>query len=170
VDAAGADDRALTDDRPGSMTDAWRTHPNADGPAGMLLEIHDHFRAVSTRLLALADGAAVHGVATLARMFVPLAETLHHHHHAEEAMMFPLIHRRTGTAPEQLIADHDEMTTAITRVEAALRARVDAEAVKSAVASFHAILIAHLDREEALVVPVLLEMTPYEAWSQINGR
>jgi DUF438 domain-containing protein len=147
------------------MTEAWRTHPNADGPAGMLLEIHDQFRAVSARLLALAD---VHGVATLARMFVPLAETLHHHHHAEEAMMFPLIQRRTGTAPEQLVTDHDEMTAAITRVEAALRARADAETVKSAFASFHAILIAHLDREEALAVPVLLEMMPHDAWSQLQ--
>jgi DUF438 domain-containing protein len=152
------------------MTDAWRTHPNAGGPAGMLLEVHDYFRAVSAHLLSLANGAGEHGIPTLARMFIPLAQTLHHHHHAEEAMLFPLIHRQTGTAPEQLVTDHDEMSAAITRVEAALRARTDAEVVKSALASFHAILIAHLDREEGLVVPVLLEMTPNEAWSQIHGR
>jgi iron-sulfur cluster repair protein YtfE (RIC family) len=151
------------------MTDVWRSHPNADGPAGMLLAIHDQFRAVSTRIVALADGDGAPGIAVLARMFAPLAQTLHHHHHAEEAMVFPLIHRRTGTAPEQLISDHDEMTSAITRVEAALRARADAETVKSALASFHAILIAHLDREEALVIPIFLEMTPYEAWSEIHG-
>jgi DUF438 domain-containing protein len=152
------------------MTDAWRTHPNIHGPAGMLLEIHGQFRAVSARLLALADRAGVIGLAMLARMFGPLAQTLHHHHHAEEAVLFPLIHRQTGKAPEQLITDHDEMTAAITLVEAALRARADAETVKSAIASFHVILTAHLDREEALVVPVLLEMTPDEAWSQIHGR
>ncbi len=146
------------------MTDAWRTHPNADGPAGMLLAIHDQFRAVSTRLVALCDGAAE--ASLLARMFAPLAQTLHHHHHAEEAMVFPLIHRRTGTAPEQLVTDHDEMTAAITRVEAALRG---ADNLRSALTSFHAILIAHLDREEALVIPIFLEMTPYEAWSQIHG-
>ena len=144
------------------MSIDWRTHPNADGPAGMMLAIHDQFRAASTRLV----GLVAMDITSLVRLFVPLAQMLHHHHHAEEALVFPLVHRRTGTAPTQLQTDHDEMTAAITRVEAALMTRADATA---AIAAFHEILIAHLDREEALVIPLLLEMTPHEAWAQIHG-
>ena len=143
----------------------WSAHPNLDGPAAMLLAVHDQFRAVSNRLALLADAGA--DAVALARLFVPLAEVLHHHHHAEEAMVFPLVLRQTGTAPDQLQADHDEMTAAIDDVDRLLRARTGELA--DAVARFHAILIAHLDREEALVVPVFLSLAPREAWDLING-
>jgi len=131
----------------------------------MLLAVHDHFRAVSHQLAALADARA--DDAALARLFVPLAQVLHHHHHAEEAMVFPLVLRQTGTAPDQLQADHDEMTAAIGDVERVLRARTGnlAEAVRR----FHDILIAHLDREEVLVVPVFLALAPSEAWDMLDG-
>jgi iron-sulfur cluster repair protein YtfE (RIC family) len=151
-----------------STSSQWRTHPNAGGPAGMLLAIHDQFRAASRRIVELAQQGD-HGLPMVARVFGSLAETLHHHHHAEEAMLFPLIHRRTGAAPEQLVTDHEELTAAIGALESALRARAEGATVKAAVAAFHAILIAHLDREEALVMPVLLTMTPHEGWSQIHG-
>jgi len=127
----------------------------------MLLAVHDHFRAVSHRLVALVDAAAI------ARLFVPLAQVLHHHHHAEEAMVFPLVLRQTGTAPDHLQADHGEMTAAIEDVERVLRARTGDLA--AAVRRFHDILIAHLDREEALVVPVFLALAPGEAWDLIHG-
>ena len=148
---------------------AWRIHPKADGPAGMMLAVHDHFRAASTRLVALTERDHANNIGALARIFVPLAQTLHHHHHAEEAMVFPLVLRQTGTAPDHLQADHDEMTAAITHLETALIARADVDTVRSTVATFHGILIAHLDREEALDIPIFLEMTPHEAWSQIHA-
>jgi iron-sulfur cluster repair protein YtfE (RIC family) len=151
-----------------STSSQWRTHPNAGGPAGMLLAIHDQFRAASGRLVDVAQQGD-RGLPLMARVFGSLAETLHHHHHAEEAMLFPLVHRRTGAAPEQLVTDHEELTRAISSLESALEARADAPTVKVAVDAFHAILIGHLDREEALVMPVLLTMTPHEAWSQIHG-
>jgi len=126
----------------------------------MLLGIHDHFRAAAQRLMELED------MLSIARLFVPLAQTLHHHHHAEEEMLFPTIHERTGTAPDRLQADHDEMTAAITTVERALRSR---EGIATAVARFCEILVAHLDREEELVIPVLLELDPVTMWAQLRG-
>ena len=131
-------------------------------PADVLLAIHGQFRVASARLLELA----AREVAVIARIFVPLAQTLHHHHHAEEVMLFPLVERRTGTAPSRLIDDHGELTAAITAVETALRARTEVEA---AITTFDRVLIAHLDREEALVLPVLRAMSPAEAWAQIHG-
>jgi hemerythrin-like domain-containing protein len=148
-----------------STTAGWRSHPNAAGPASLLLSIHDQFRAASARLLVLVE----RDVAAIARVFIPLADTLRHHHHAEEAMLFPLVLGRTGVAPAQLVDDHGRLTAAIVELETSLAHGADRERTRSAVASFHEILIAHLDREESLVIPVLLEMTPHEAWSLIHG-
>jgi iron-sulfur cluster repair protein YtfE (RIC family) len=131
----------------------------------MLLAIHDQFRAVSNQLVALADAHA--DAAAIATLFVPLAQVLHHHHHAEEAMVFPVMLRQTGTAPDHLQADHDEMTAAIGEVVHVLRTRTGELA--DAVRRFHDILIAHLDREEKLVVPMFLALSPREAWDLIHG-
>jgi hypothetical protein len=143
----------------------WLAHPNVDGPASMLLAVHDQFRGVSNRLVKLANAGA--SDAAIAQLFVPLAEVLHHHHHAEEAMVFPLVLRQTGTAPDQLQTDHDEMTASISDVERILRARTGD--VTDAIRRFHDILIAHLDREETLVMPVFLALAPNEAWDMIHG-
>jgi iron-sulfur cluster repair protein YtfE (RIC family) len=150
---------------------AWEKHPNARGPASTLLMIHDQFRVASERLLLLVEREAESDFAWVARAFMPLAQTLHHHHHAEEMMLFPMVLRRTGVEPEQLVSDHEELTRAIAAVEASLSPGSDAGKAfaLAAVATFDEILTAHLDREEALVIPVLLEMAPDEAWALIHG-
>jgi hypothetical protein len=57
---------------------------------------------------------------------------------------------------------------AIATVEAALS---DGDTIKAraTIASFDEILIEHLAREEALVIPVLLEMSAREAWALLHG-
>jgi len=145
---------------------AWRAHPNASGPASMMLSIHDQFRAVSQHIVELvAQGSSL---ATIERAFSQLAAVLHHHHHAEEAMVFPFVERRTGIAPEQLQTDHDEMTAAIANVESRLEAR-ETERVGAAIGRFHEILVTHLDREEDLVIPVFLALTPAEVWALLHA-
>jgi hemerythrin-like domain-containing protein len=146
---------------------AWREHPNVAGPASMLLFIHDQFRAASERLRALvANGVEA---ATLARHFRPLAEVLHHHHHAEEAMLFPAVLAVTGDAPVRLVEDHVELTRAIDELEASLAGTSTPERIAAAVATFDDVLVTHLEREEALVLPVLLAMTPAEAQQMLHG-
>lgn len=148
---------------------AWKKHPNLQGPAATLLMLHEQFRLGSGRLGQLVEQSTAENLGRVARAFIPLAETLHHHHHAEEVMLFPLIRRRTGTPPERLVSDHEELTSAIALVEESL-AGSDKERAKAAAVTFDDVLVAHLDREESLVVPVLLEMTPDEAWALIEGR
>lgn len=145
----------------------WRKHPNAPGPASMLLYIHDHFRTASARLRSQAAKGA--GVSVLARDFAPLAEVLHHHHHAEEMMLFPAIARATGVAPARLVEDHAELMRAIDEVTASFTDSGARTRIEAAAATFDEILRAHLDREEELVVPVLLAMTPGEAHQLIHG-
>lgn len=113
---------------------AWKRDPRLmrSEKAGMLLAIHDQFRAAARR------------IADEPRIFTPLAEVLHHHHHAEEVMLFPLL-----DAPARLEGDHRELTAAI---DAAGR---DPSPVN--LARFTAVLENHLDREELHVIPVLLD-------------
>jgi iron-sulfur cluster repair protein YtfE (RIC family) len=146
-----------------SSRDTWRAHPNSSGPAAMLLGIHDQFRAAAAQLMRFV---AQTNAPAIERLFAQLANVLHHHHHAEEDMLFPLVHRRTGTAPAQLQIDHDEMTAAISAVERAIETTLG---VGDAIATFHDILLAHLDREEALVMPVLLEVPPHELWAELHS-
>lgn len=148
---------------------AWKDQPNIGGPASTLLMIHDQLRAASARLVALVSREGDAELARIARAFAPLAEMLHHHHHAEEAMLFPLVRRRTGVAPEPLVAEHEALTRAITAVDASLAGGAARAQAKDAVARFDEVLNAHLDREESLVIPVLLEMAADEAWDLLHG-
>jgi 8-oxo-dGTP pyrophosphatase MutT (NUDIX family) len=128
---------------------AWEAHPRFGGPAATLLAIHDQFRMAARR------------VVDEPQFFRPLADVLHHHHHAEEAMLFPFIGEHTGKAPARLVDDHATLTAAI---DAAAK-----EPSKENLARFAAVLVAHLDREELEVVPVLLSVDPQEAWARIHG-
>ena len=145
----------------------WKKHPNINGPAATLLGFHEQFRVASERLLLLVDREDDLG--WVGRAFQPLAQTLHHHHHAEEVMLFPVVHRLTGTAPERLVTDHEALMSAIDAVDESLRSGADKERAKAAILRFDDVLLAHLDREESLVIPVLLEMTPTAAWALIHG-
>jgi 8-oxo-dGTP pyrophosphatase MutT (NUDIX family) len=144
----------------------WKKHPNADGPAATLLAIHEQFRVASQRLQLLVEREADLG--WVARVFMPLAETLHHHHHAEEVMLFPVVGDLTGSAPERLVSDHEALMSAITAVEESLATGAGRALAQAAAARFDQVLVAHLDREESLVIPVLLTMRPAEAWALIH--
>lgn len=146
----------------------WKRHPNIAGPASTLLMIHAQFRAASERLLLLLSKEPE--PRRLGRVFQPLAQTLHHHHHAEEAMLFPMIERMTGVAPLELENDHRTLTDAIDDVSRHLADESSAADAQRVAAHFNTVLIEHLDREESLVVPVLLQLSPREAWAVLEGR
>ena len=133
----------------------WTRHPNIGGPVSMLLGIHDQFRRAAEYLLTLEYPEQI------ARAFAPLARVLHHHHHAEEVMLFPFVERSTGVAPRRLVSDHEELTAAIDAVETSY--------TREAIVRFERVLREHLDREELLVVPVLLALAPEAAWAMVEG-
>lgn len=146
----------------------WRAQASFNGPASTLLGVHQHFRLASEQLSLLANREAKPDLRWLGRAFAPLAQTLHHHHHAEEAMLFPLVERQTGMAPLGLVDDHGTLTTAIEAVTTSLGGS-DVERARAAIARFDEVLGTHLDREERLVVPVLLALSPREAWALLEG-
>ena len=132
----------------------------------MLLSIHEQFRAAAQQLVHLV--ATEPGAVAIRRGFARLAQVLHHHHHAEEAMVFPMILRRSGVAPHQLQVDHDELTAAIAAVEASLAAE-DPTRLHATIARFVEVLVTHLDREEELVIPLFLTLPPDQLWQQLHA-
>lgn len=146
----------------------WRTHPNIAGPAATLLAIHDQFRVAAQRLSWLVEREPDLG--WVARAFAPLAATLHHHHQAEEALLFPALARRGRIDPGPLLGDHAELTTSIGAVEQGLAPGADRRAAKQAIARFGGVLARHLDREERVAIPFLLEMAPRQAWAMLEER
>jgi len=145
----------------------WERHPNIHGLAGMLLSIHDGFRSAAKRIREQLSGdeALTH----IRRGFQPLASTLHHHHRIEEAVLFPMVARTTGQAPTELVDEHLVLMHAITRVEQSLLEE-DRSLVQQAVAEFDARLRDHLEREETLMIPFLLETNQSELFQLLYGR
>lgn len=85
-------------------------------------------------------------------------------------MLFPMIERMTGVAPLELENDHRTLTDAIDDVSRHLADESSAADAQRVAAHFNTVLIEHLDREESLVVPVLLQLSPREAWAVLEGR
>jgi ADP-ribose pyrophosphatase YjhB (NUDIX family)/hemerythrin superfamily protein len=128
----------------------WESHARfAGGLAATLLGMHDEFRAAAARVVAEP------------RFFGPLVDVLALHHHAEESMLFPFVRKKTGKAPARLIHDHGELTRAI--------AAATDEPSTERLSRFTEVLLAHLDREELEVVPVLLSADSHEVFAGMRG-
>lgn len=115
----------------------------------MLLEAHDGFRRAADALVAGSGPERRH-------LFRRLVSVLRHHHHAEEVGLFPLVQRQTGIALDQLVDDHHALDAAI----AAAAGQLTHGDPTDALVRLRDALVDHLDREEALVIPVLLRLAP----------
>ncbi|MEN0065177.1 MAG: hemerythrin domain-containing protein [Myxococcota bacterium] len=125
----------------------WERHPRFHGQAAMLLQVHDGFRSALDRLVVEPDQRY---------LFRRLVSVLRHHHHAEEIGLFPLVEARLGRTLDELVADHQALDEAIAQAADGF-ARGDPV---DGLARLQPVLIGHLDREEALVIPVLLDLPP----------
>jgi iron-sulfur cluster repair protein YtfE (RIC family) len=133
----------------------------------MLLHIHDSFRRASAELVSLAEQGA-DSLPRLRRQFSPLLHALHHHHEAEEQMLFPLVRARTGDHPGLLVDEHDALMKRLAEVSASLQGG-EMEAIGRTLRVLDEELRAHLDREESIAIPVLLELTHAEATRILYG-
>lgn len=117
-----------------------------------MLHIHERFRRASAELLAEA-ARPLPDHARMRIVFGELARVLHHHHHAEEVLLFPRL-TDAGVAADTLASDHRRLLSAIATVEGALKTPADA---RTPLREFDALLRSHLDAEEAVSIPYLLE-------------
>jgi hypothetical protein len=83
------------------------------------------------------------------------------HEHYEEYKLYPFLQRRFGDSTECLERGHQQLHAAVDRVRAAYTGLESAE-ISSALRAHDAVLLEHLDQEEELVIPRLLELAPDE--------
>lgn len=140
--------------------DAWPDHPRFPSQA-LLLGGHAQFRRIGQVLIDRAEaGGDSAGILWIFRRW---KAAMHSHERYEEHKLYPYLERRWGLDLSALRGEHSELR----EVEGAVRSH-DAddgpasESLLAALIAHHEVLLPHLDREEELVLPALLALTPEE--------
>jgi hemerythrin-like domain-containing protein len=135
----------------------------------VLMAMHKAMRADSQRLITavrtLPDGDTQHAAA-LGRAFAAIVGLIHDHHWTEDDVMYPFLLERVSTFEHdaiQLEDDHVELDAAMARVNARLRLLAHQLSAPlwqdtrshllDETAVLDRVLVDHLDREEAAVLP-----------------
>jgi hypothetical protein len=142
----------------------------------MFVIMHGAMRASARRLEAtlagLGQGEAVR-VAALSTWFDGFCASVHHHHTVEDTIFFPALLERDAVAElvERMASDHHDLDDAFAGVRAALDGLATAGAAgwdqallvaRAAAARLSHVLLDHLEREEAFVLPRLGVFSPEE--------
>lgn len=163
-------------------------HPGYNVVVAKLFDTHDRLREVTKRLDDMArevasrrsDSAPIdRGWLRMAvAMNDMLQQVMHAHHTTEDEIIFPYLRAHKGFDPSKLGAEHEELTTAMPALQAALvpllapnpipREAVDAFA--TAAKNLHEGLGKHLDNEEATAVVALLALTGADIQRMFGGR
>ena len=135
----------------------------------VLIAMHKAMRTDSQRLIRAVDtlpASDTHQAAALGHAFGAIVGLIHDHHWTEDDVMYPFLLERVPTFERDAIRledDHVELDAAMARINA--RFRLLAHQVSARLwqdtrghlldeaAAFDRVLVDHLDREEAVVVP-----------------
>ena len=135
----------------------------------VLIAMHKAMRADSLRLISAAKalpGGDTESAAALGRAFAAIVGLIHDHHWTEDDVMYPFLLERVSTFEHDAIRlenDHVELDAAMARISA--RFRLLAHQLSAPLwqdtrshlldeaAAFNQVLVDHLDREEAVVLP-----------------
>jgi hemerythrin-like domain-containing protein len=135
----------------------------------VLIAMHKAMRADSQRLISAVDtlpAGDTHQAAALGRAFAAIVGLIHDHHWTEDDVMYPFLLERVRTFERDALRledDHVELDAAMARINARFRLlghQVSARLWQDTrghlldeAAVFNQVLVGHLDREEAVVVP-----------------
>jgi hypothetical protein len=122
-------------------------------------------RRLEATLAALAHGEAVR-VQALSSWFDGFCATVHHHHTVEDTIFFPALLERDAVTElvARMRSDHDDLDAAFAGVRAALDVLLYTDAAdwdralaaaRTAASTLTHVMVDHLDREEAFVLPRL---------------
>ena len=140
----------------------------------VLIAMHKAMRTDSQRLIravdALPAGDTQHAAA-LGRAFAAIVGLIHDHHWTEDDVMYPFLLERVRTFESDALKlenDHVELDAAMARINARFRLLAHQLSARlwqdtrghllDEAAAFDRVLVEHLDREEAVVVPSLESM------------
>jgi hemerythrin-like domain-containing protein len=137
----------------------------------VLVAVHHAMRADGRRLAhaaaQLSEGD-VERASALGRAFAAIATLVHDHHWTEDDVMYPFLVERVASFERDVIRledDHVELDAAMARIGA--RFRLLSHALNAGLwrdtrrhlveeaTTFHELLVDHLDREEAIVLPAV---------------
>lgn len=147
---------------------AWSAHPNY--PRHLLLvRSHAGFRRTSQQLIDRAE--AGEDAQRIEWGFRMLKWAMRGHEGYEEHKLYPFLEARWALNCDSLRAGHEALAQADERVHSAATESVGAAttALVDALVAHDTILEAHLDAEEALVVPALLALSPTEFDTYYNS-
>lgn len=149
----------------------WPTHPHYPEQV-LLLGSHENFRRVSRYLVHAAEaGEDITGIASL---YLRWISAMRSHEAYEERKLYPYLARRWQLSFASAQAGHETLHARHDEVVAALKIAAEggdatpelAEALRR---HDHA-LDEHLEHEEDLVIPRLLELSPDEFQAYLIGR
>ena len=142
----------------------WRYHDNFNPLLDFWLRRHGNFRLLLSELLRSvedfgADGPTEGEEEQLMEMWSVFREQLDHHHQVEDSVYFPVVtSMNPGFAPAfmMLTDDHGEIDDCLDAVENA----DDGAGMMEALHLLNDKFLAHLEAEEDLIMPLVLESPP----------
>lgn len=144
----------------------WSAHPHYPSQV-LLMGSHQNFLRINAYLID--EAAVIDEPARLENLYRRWISAMRSHEGYEEHKLYPYLERRWSTSMEAAEAGHAALHGAHERVLAAFaRTRVTDEsedprpALVEALQEHETILREHLDLEEELVIPLLLELSPRE--------
>jgi len=141
--------RAVTDRIRGIKLQLWRLRPQFRGMAQHLVEdVHSFFREAFSSLLARSKKSG----AVDAKAFASINLQLHHHHEIEDAAWFPKLRRLHPELAREVDVLERDHASLVELEDSITRARD-----LTALTLFVARLLDHLNREEILSVPHLMD-------------
>jgi hypothetical protein len=150
----------------------WLEHPHYPQQA-LLLGSHRHFRRLSRILAQRAENGG--DTTAIRRLFVQWKHMMTHgHERYEEHKLYPYLEARWEISCGALREEHADLHACDAAVREALDSS-DSEAspaLAEALWAHDAVLNEHLDREEEIVVPALLALSPgeFETYSHSDIR
>lgn len=134
----------------------WTAHPRFKSQA-LLLGSHANFRRISHHLVARAE--AGHSADHDRVLFEQWKRAMGGHEAYEERKLYPFLTRRWGISCATAEAGHSMLGLLDIGVRAAF---ASGKGVAKAMRAHHDALMAHLDYEEEMVIPLLLALEPAE--------
>jgi hypothetical protein len=142
----------------------WESHPNFPRQT-LLLGSHVNFRRVSQHLI---DGVSAEAVASLRSLYLRWMQAMRGHEGYEEYKLYPFLERRGGVSCGDAREGHEELhrsqVDVVARFDDSCRDANEANLVRLRIAlrGYDQILRDHLELEEDLVIPLLLELSRAE--------
>ncbi|MGH1341659.1 MAG: hemerythrin domain-containing protein [Nannocystales bacterium] len=143
----------------------WESHKNYPHQV-LLLGSHENFRRISSLLVHRAQHSGeVSGIESLYRRW---KSAMRGHEYYEEHKLYPYLAERWGVSFRDAEAGHEALRERDRDVHSAFRDTTSSTALTDAMHGHHNVLIEHLQYEEDLVIPLLLEL-PAEEFRRTFG-